>query len=203
MERGFQCATIRFLNAACFLPAVRVLVGNREVTGDLGFGEVSDYCRITAGFRRVSVVHAQTGEELWSETMPFPAVEKKTLVICNTMNSVSVIMTEENGSLAGRGKSCIRLGNFSFDEGPFHLLLRDGTPVFKEVCPREVTRLCPAQCGAYEFALRRQEDGLDEGMGSRNCLELATELTEGRNYTLCVLGAGDEEFPLRFMLLEF
>ena len=201
MEKNVQCAVVRVLNAACFVPTVRVCVGSREIAEKLCFGEVSERCRINAGFRRVSVMHAHTGEVLWSETLPFSAGEKKTLVICNTMHSVSLIVTEENGSLAGRGKSCIRLGNFSFDEGPFRLCTKEGSTIFSAVAPREISSLCPARCGSYELVVQREE--AYEAREGNDSLSLKIELQNATCYTICILGADNEELPLRLVLLEF
>ncbi len=195
-----QCTMVRIFNAACFLPAVRVCVGSRELAGMIPYGEASLYYRITSGFRRVSVIDVRSGEELWSGTMPFSPAGKMTLIICNTMHNISVLVTEENGSLTGRGKSGIRLGNFSFDEGPFRLILKDGTKVFEAVCPHELTCVCPANCGEYELVLQRMEKSYTQ---EDTAMEKKVRLMPEKNYTLCVIGADSAENPLQMVMLEY
>ncbi len=195
-----QCTMVRIFNAACFLPAVRVCVGSRELAGLVSYGEASAYYRVTSGYRRLSVFDVRNGEELWSGTMPFLPTGKMTLVICNTMNSISVLVTEENGALTGRGKSGIRLGNFSFDEGPFCLVLKNGTKVFEGVCPHELTHVCPADSGIYELVLQRMEyPYTQKGL----VLEQKVQLMPEKRYTAGIIGTGNAELPLQLVLLEY
>ncbi len=157
MEQGVLFSRVRVLHAACFAPAVGVVIGNREVVQELRYGEASGYTRITGGFRRVTIVSRDTGEELLSETVPFPEGSQQTLVLCSTMNQLSLVPMPETACDAGKGKGCFRTANFTFDDGPFRVM-QDGDTVFACVAPCSVTSFLPAAAGSYDFWLTRTED---------------------------------------------
>ncbi|MDE7298978.1 MAG: DUF4397 domain-containing protein [Lachnospiraceae bacterium] len=231
MEQGVLFSRVRVLHAACFAPAVGVVIGNREVVKELRYGEASGYARITGGFRRVTVVSRETGEELLSETVPFPEGSQLTLVICNTMNQLSLIPMPETVCDAGKGKGCFRVANYTFDDGPFRVL-QDRDTVFACVAPGACTSFLPAAAGSYDFwlaetedcaamaepayggtgtqSMRRPESGDAQVSNSANRMplpesagEIYVRVMPGVSYTACILGACGSDVPLEIKILEF
>lgn len=208
-EQGILFTKVRVLHAACFAPTVQVMVGNRMIADGLGYGTASAYSRITDGFRRVSVINQATGEEIVSDTLPFSGGRQMTLVICNTMNSISLIPMEELSCHAGKNRGCIRIANFSFEDGPFDVLDADGNVAFSDIMPKEITQFLPAAAGNYEFTLVRTgseympETEQEMGREIDNRTEIFLRVMPGINYTVCILGACGSEKPLEIMILEF
>lgn len=177
MEYGILYTRVRVLHAACFVPEVDVLVGNRPLAEALEYGAASAYQRVTEGFRRVSVICRETGEQIAAETIPFYGGRRITLVVCNTMNSVVLVVMDETGCNPGRRKGCLRIANFSFGEGPFDIIDAQRKEVFADIAPREITMFFPAGTGKYDFSIVRT--------GSRyQCEDQEKNTDERRVYSL-------------------
>ena len=172
MDQGTLSTKVRVLDVAYFAPKVQVMVGNRIIADGLDYGMLSDYQRVTDGFRRVSVINQESRrkepadsnleaagsfpqEEVISDTLPFCGGRQITLVFCNTMNGISLIPMEELSCYAGKNRGCIRFANFSFGDGPFDVLDADGNVAFLDIMPREITQPLPAEAGDYEFSIVR------------------------------------------------
>lgn len=208
-ENGNLYVKVRVLHAACYAPSVQVMVGSRVIADGLSYAMDSGYSKVMDGFRQVSVINQENGEEILSDTLPFSAGRQITLVICNTMNSISLVPMEEFFCNAGKNRGCVRIANFSFNDGPFDVLDADGNIIFSDIMPKEITQFLPAEAGDYEFKLVRtgseyapEADRLaKEDKDSR--LSIFMRVMPGCNYTACILGACASERPLEIMTLEF
>lgn len=230
MEQETLSTKVRILHAACFLPPVQVMVGSRVIADGLSFGMVSDYQKITDGFRRISIMlkgnaagsakdcgsgedASDTGcscawEEIASSTLPFCKGRQITLVICNTMNSISIVPMEETSCCAGRERGCVRFANFSFGDGPFDVLDEDKNIIFSGIMPREIMPFLPAAAGDYEFCLvstgSEYVPEAECGSGQDGAFEMKVPLsvTPEKNCTACILGGCASTVPLEIKRLE-
>ncbi len=128
--QGMMCMGVRVFHAACFAGKVRVLVGSRELFCGLDYGQVTDYGKVGAGFRNISVISEDTGEELMCETMPFFGGRRVTLALLNTMGCMILVPMEDCICGEAKGRACLRAANFSCGEGPFDLALASGETIF-------------------------------------------------------------------------
>lgn len=191
---------VRILHAACFAGRVKVLVGSRELACGLAYGQVSPYGRVSAGFRSVSVVSEETGEELLCETMPFHGGRQMTLVLCNTMGCMLLVPMEECLCGERRERACLRAANFSYGEGPFDVSLAEGETIFPYLTQGRVASFLPAVPGVYDFCFR--ETGADRAGRTGETL-VTLKVAPGVGYTVCVLGTGNAQLPLEVKVLEF
>ncbi len=192
---------VRILHAACFAGRVKVLVGSRELACGLAYGQVSPYGRVSAGFRSVSVISEETGEELLCETMPFHGGRQMTLVLCNTMGCMLLVPMEECLCGERRERACLRAANFSYGEGPFDVVLAEGETIFPYLTQGRVTSFLPAVPGIYDFCFR--ETGAGEEACMAEDIGIALKVAPGVGYTVCVLGTGNTQLPLEVKVLEF
>ncbi len=198
--QGMMCMGVRILNAAHFVGAVKVLIGNRELARGLCYGQVSDYTKVGAGFRSVSVISEETGEELLCETMPFYGGRRMVLVLYNTMNGMILIPMEECICGEGRERACLRAANFSYGE-EFDLALADGERVFSNLMQGRVTSFLPALPGEYDFSICKSAKMQEEKLTEEKCINL--NIVSGVSYTICILGSGNKETPFTIKVLEF
>lgn len=200
--QGMMCMGVRILNAACFAGAVKVLVGNRELARGLCYGQVSGYTRVGAGFRSVSVISEETGEELLCETMPFYGGRRMTLVLCNTMNGMILIPMDECICSEGRERACLRAANFSHGGDAFDLVLAEGEQIFSCLTQGRVTSFLPAAPGEYDFSIcnsaKMQEKKMAEGKDY-----ISLKVASGVSYTICILGSENKQVPFTVKVLEF
>ena len=199
--QGMMCMGVRVLNAACFAGAVKVLIGNRELARGLCYGQVSDYTKVGAGFRSISVISEETGEELLCETMPFYGGRRMTLALYNTMNGMILIPMEECICSEGRERACLRAANFSYGEDPFDLTLADGERVFSNLMQGRVTSFLPALPGEYDFSVCKSAKMQEEKSREEKCISL--NIVAGVSYTICILDSENKEMPSAIKILEF
>ena len=218
MEQSVLYSKVRVLHAACFAPVLCVMIGNREVVKELCYGESSGYVRVTGGFRRVSVTCKESGEELVVETIPFPEGSQMTLVVCNTMNKLSLVVMPEVTCNAGEGKGALRVANYTFDDGPFQVM-QGSEAVYSCVSACTCTPFLPAAAGTYDLWLAKTDscievdeeacslksDGADSQKedGVKPEVEIHVKVMPGISYTACILGACDSSVPLDVRILEF
>lgn len=196
-----MCMRVRILHAACFAGKVKVLVGSREMACGLSYGQVSPYGRVGAGFRSVSVISEETGEELLAETMPFYGGRQMTLVLCNTMGCMLLVPMEECLCGERRERACLRAANFSYGEGPFDVALAQEETIFPYLTQGRVTSFLPAMPGIYDFCFL--ESGKGEQKEAAGGAEITLKVAPGVGYTVCVLGTGNAQLPLEIKVLEF
>ena len=222
MEQSVLYSKVRVLHAACFAPTLCVMIGNREVVKELCYGESSGYVRVRGGFRRVSVTCRESGEELVIETVPFPEGSQMTLVVCNTMNKLSLVVMPEVTCNAGKGKGALRVANYTFGDGPFQVM-QEKEAVYSCVSPCTYTPFLPAAAGNYDIWLARtdscmevdeevcslgpyeadsQENDREEPQVKPEA-EIHVKVMPGISYTACILGACDSSVPLDVRILEF
>ncbi len=196
-----MCMRVRIFHTACFAGKVKVFVGNREMASGLSYGQVCPYGRVSAGFRSVSVVSEETGEELVTETMPFYAGRQMTLVLCNTMGCLLLIPMEECLCGERRDRGCLRAANFSYGEGPFDVMLPERERVFPYLTQGRVTSFLPALPGIYDFCFLKSEAG--EASGEAGAVKVSWKVAPGVGYTICILGSSNPQMPLEAKVLEF
>lgn len=196
-----MCMRVRIFHTACFAGKVKVFVGSREMVSGLSYGQVSPYGRVSAGFRNVSVVSEETGEELVTETMPFFAGRQMTLVLCNTMGCLLLVPMEECLCGERREKSCLRAANFSYGEGPFDFMLPEGKQVFPYLTQGRVSSFLPALPGVYDFCFHETE--AEETAQTADNLSITWKIAPGVGYTICIIGSSNPQQPLQIKTLEF
>lgn len=198
-EQGIMYMRVRVLHAACFAGTLKVLIGSREMACGISYGQLSPYGKVSAGFRRVSVISEETGEELLSETMPFHGGRQMTLVLCNTMNCMMLVAMEECSCGERRQRGCVRAANFSCGEGPFDVMSASREKVFSYLTQGRVAPFLPAMPGIYDFCLKEAEAVCEK----EKELGINLKVAPGVSYTICVFGSGGSEQPLEVKILEF
>ena len=195
--QGMMCMGVRVFHAACFAGKVKVLVGSRELFGGLDYGQVTDYGKVGAGFRNISVISEDTAEELMCETMPFFGGRRVTLALLNTMGCMILVPMEDCICGEAKGRACLRAANFSCGEGPFDLALASGETIFPYLIQARVSSFIPALPGTYDFVVREAGRESFREAEANFCLEALP----GQNYTVCVLGTKGGEVPISVKIL--
>lgn len=145
---------VRILHAASNNMPIDVSIGGRKTAEKLPFGKISNYERIIDGYRTVLVTNSKTGILMVHEVLPFTAGTKVTLVINNTAGGIEVSrVCDDICHNKMNERSCFRIANFTFDDGPFDLALSNGSIVFNNVRMKEVTSFKQAVSGDYNFCV--------------------------------------------------
>lgn len=209
MKNGILYAKVRVLHAACYFPKIKVLVGNREIVNTLSYTQASAYVKVSEGFRMVSILDAESDEELLNQTMLFRGGEQITVAVCNTMSLPELIEMPEKHCDAGNGYGCVRAINLTFTEGALELQNGDET-VFPCLQACRLSPVLPAVSGDYEFRLAKSEDCVrrklnpDSETGENTELpgDVYLRIASGKHYTICMLG-GCREIPIEIKVLEY
>lgn len=219
-------AKVRILHAASSYKKLNVSIGSRKSTEKLPFGRVSKYVSILDGYRTVSVIDAETGVLIMYDVLPFVAGSKVTIVVFSTAAGMELSVISDNlcrNKLMGT--SCFRAANYSFDDGPFDLLLNNMCSIFTDIRTKEVTSFKQAAEGEYNFyvidtsynlipynhpaslildkpEIKRYILEEKKMIVPENILDISISMKMNISYTMFIIGGFYPEVPLEAVIVE-
>lgn len=199
-NNAINYSNVRVLHAAAGYGPVFVIIGTKTIATDLAFGKVSPYERIIDGFRTVMIFSASAPRTpLLNTVIPFIAGTRITLAIVNSPRGLQIIPIHDNMCVgASRDRACFRVGNLTFDDGPFDLVLSDGSMVFSDVKVKEVTQWNQAVPGDYEFYVKETPM---QGEGAYQ-FNFYLRMYPNMMYTACIIGGYYSSVPIQVIIIE-
>lgn len=141
---------VRFLNAAYGYPSFRVSVANSLFASRLGYGSVTGYGRVRAGYQTVQVT-GTNGRVYLRRSVPFTARSLSTVAIINTAGGLDLLQIPDSCCPPSNGYSNFRVGNLAYNSGPLDVLMSDGRVVFGDLRYKEVASFRRIVPGTYQF----------------------------------------------------
>ncbi len=145
-----RAASVRFLHAGYGYGPFRMRLDNAAAAGWLGYGQISGYQRITAGYHTVTVT-GRDGYIYIQKTLPFSAGTPVTVAVVNTAGGLDLLEITDACCPAGNGLGSFRAGNLARNSGPVDVLLPDGRTVYADVRFKEITPFKRIRPGRYQF----------------------------------------------------
>lgn len=143
-------ARVRFLNAAYGYKPFKIMINNRRVVDVLNFAAVSDYGRIPAGYKTITVM-GKDGYVYIQKTLPFQSNSNSTVAIINTPSGLDLLQIPDNCCIPRNNTSNFRVSNLAINTRPMDVLLGDGRAVFADVTYKETTSYKKIEPGDYQF----------------------------------------------------
>lgn len=143
-------ASVRFLNAAYGYPSLRLYVDNRRVVNFLGYGSLSAYSYLPAGYQTITVTGSD-GYIYLQKTLPIESDSLSTIAIVNRSGGIDLLKITDACCPPSAGRANFRVSNLARNSGPLDVLLADGRIIYSDVRFKETTAYKRIAPGQYEF----------------------------------------------------
>ncbi len=142
--------SVRFLHAAYGYPAFRLYIDNRRVVNFLGFGALSAYTYLPAGYQTVTVTGTD-GYIYLQKTLPIESNSLSTIAIVNRSGGIDLLKIADACCPSSSNRANFRVSNLARNSGPLDVLLADGRVIYSDVRFKETTAYKRIAPGQYEF----------------------------------------------------
>lgn len=175
--------TIRFLNAAVGFDTVNVSVGNRPLSHNLGYGEVSSYFIEAAGFKNIRVTEGTAGRALITqERFLFQEGDVYTIALVNNMEGISMVLISDSPCQNQmQNFACVRAANLSYNAPAVDVVNKTERVVFDDLRFKSVAAYKQVMQGEQTFFVTETMNGVD-------VFDMTEWIEPGRMYTLYVIG---------------
>lgn len=197
-----QPGRIRVLNAAPGHNAFVVFIGECLFSAELGFGELSDYEKITAGAHMITLM-GENGYIYLQRPFQIGKAEDATIAVLNAESGIDIEVIADGGCEKSADMACVRAANLSYNSGTLSVIIGSQFVTFNGLRYRSVSDFKPVWGGYYTYSVVQSVAARFLGVGNTVLLASYLNLRNDKRYTIYLFNwkrdAGD---GIRVMIVE-
>lgn len=197
-----RIGNVRFLNAAAGYNPFVVFVNENLLSSGLGFGELTNYERASAGKQMVTLM-GENGYIYLQKPVEIQSNESVTIAIINAESGIDVQLIADKGCERDSGMACVRVANLSYNSGALSVVIGNQYVNFNNLRYRAVSNFEPIWSGRYIYNVMQNMVARFPGFGSTVLLTAYLNLQNNRNYTIYLLNwKRDSSDAIRAIVVE-
>lgn len=175
--------TIRFLHSAVKQETVNICIGNKALAFNLQYGEISSYYIETAGFKTINITSTKMPNMILErETFLFQDGDVYTIALVNRQNRFAMYPISDAPCRNIRQKfSCVRAVNLSYNSPALNVTAQRGMVCFEDLHFKTIAPYRQIIQGKQEFYVSETD-------GGASAFHTTQFITQGRMYTLYIIG---------------
>lgn len=164
---------VRFMNTASDYNPFTVYVNENIFVSNLNFAEVTDYEKVASGFQTISVTSSD-GYIYIQKPVMIPQNGTITIAIITTETGLDLMVIPDVPCNNPINRSCIRVGNLSFNSGPLSVIIGEQYLSFENVKYKEITDYSGIWPGKYDYYITKSNSPMRPSIGSTSVLLSST-----------------------------
>lgn len=181
-----RTGTVRFLNAATGYNPFMVFINENVVSNEFGFGDVTDYAKVSVGNQTITVM-GENGYIYLQQQVNIMSNDLMTIAIVNTDNGLALQMIMDQGCERGSNRACIRAVNLAYNSGTLSVTVGNQQAIFPNLSYRAVADFEQIWPGLYLYVVTRNLAARFPANVNNVLLTAPIQIQRDRNYTIYLL----------------
>ncbi len=192
---------VRFMNASNGYNPFWVYINDKLLVNDFGFAEITEYVDVATG-KPVITLMGENGYVYLQQPVDVASGSTLTMAIVNTDSGLGLKVINDVNCDRNRNASCVRVGNLTYNGGPFNVVVGNRYVNFRNVSSGEVTDFATIWPGEYPYTVSRTSNPMYPVWGSTTLLQSAIYLQRDKNYTIYLFQYNPSADAIKALIVE-